>query len=285
MRIAVFGKSGQVATELARRAPEGIDLTFYGREEAEFILPDLVRNVALNARADLIINAAAYTAVDHAETEPDIARAVNATSVGVLGQAAAEKGVPLLHVSTDYVFDGTGDTPWQPDDPTGPLSVYGRTKLEGETLLRETGADHVILRASWVFSAHRWNFVKTMLNLAETRTALNVVSDQVGGPTPAAAIADALFAIAPQILDDRSKGGTYHFAGTPETSWAGFAREIFRLAGKSVNVTDIPTTGYPTPAKRPLNSRLDCTSLGAAFGISRPDWQAGLADVVKELTQ
>lgn len=283
MKIAVFGKSGQVATELARRSPRSVKATYFGREEAEFMLPDLVRNIALNTDADIIINAAAYTAVDHAETEPVIAQAVNAGSVRALGEAAAEKGIPILHVSTDYVFDGSGDKPWKPDDPTGPLSVYGTTKLAGEVALREIGADHVILRASWVFSAHRWNFVKTMLNLADAKSEISVVNDQIGGPTPAAAIADALFVIARQMLDNRSKAGTYHFAGAPEVSWADFAREIFRIMGRDIKVTEIPTTEFPRPATRPLNSRLDCSSTMATFGIGRPDWKAGLRGVLREL--
>lgn len=283
MRIAVFGETGQVATELARRAPSEVTLETIGRQQAEFLLPDQVRDVARRLRADAIINAAAYTAVDRAECEANIARTVNGLSVAALAEAAAETGTPVIHVSTDYVFDGSGDAPRSPEEATAPLSVYGASKALGETGLREAGARHAILRTSWVFSAHGSNFVKTMLRLGATRNSLNVVSDQVGGPTHAAAIADALFVMAKAVAEGHP-GGTYHFSGTPETSWAGFAREIFRQAGVTAEVADIQTSEFPTPATRPLNSRLDCTSLERDFGIVRPDWKSGLADVLKEIS-
>ena len=282
MRIAVFGEIGQVATELQRRMPDGVDLTTLNRDAAEFLDPDNVFETAKALRAEAIINAVGYTAVDRAEEETEQACAINGASVGAMAQACAEKDIPLLHISTDYVFDGGGDTPRHPYDATHPLGQYGHSKLLGETLIQKSHARHVILRTSWVFSAHGSNFVKTMLRLGTEREQLTIVGDQIGGPTPAAAIADALFAIARSMVGGHS-GGTYHFAGSPDASWADFAREIFRQADLSTQVVDIPTTDYPTPAQRPLNSRLDCESLLRDFGIACPDWRVGLYDVLKEL--
>lgn len=282
MRIAVFGRSGQVATELQRRAPRGVSVEAFGRAQADFTRPEDVAAVARSATADVLINAAAYTAVDQAEAETETAFLVNALSVAALAQAAADRDLPFLHISTDYVFDGSGAEPWTPDAPTAPLGAYGRTKLDGENAVRAANGRHAILRTSWVFSAHGSNFVKTMLRLGAERERLTIVSDQVGGPTPAGAIADALFVVA-RAMTEGFGGGTYHFAGAPDVSWADFAREIFRQSGLSPEVVDIPTTQYPTPAERPLNSRLDCESLARDFGIARPDWRAGLAEVLKEL--
>ncbi|MFM7446253.1 MAG: dTDP-4-dehydrorhamnose reductase, partial [Tabrizicola sp.] len=233
---------------------------------------------------DAIINAAAWTAVDKAETEEAAATTVNGDTPTAMARAAATKGVPFLHISTDYVFDGTGDQPFTPDHPTGPLGAYGRSKLKGEEGVRAATGPHLILRTSWVVSAHGANFVKTMLRLGRERESLNVVADQIGGPTPAAAIAQALLTAA-KALTEGAQGGTHHFSGAPDTSWAGFARAIMTEAGLSCQIRDIPSSEYPTPAKRPLNSRLDCSALTTAFGIPRPNWRIGLADIVKELTQ
>ncbi|MGI9390957.1 MAG: dTDP-4-dehydrorhamnose reductase [Boseongicola sp.] len=282
MKIAVFGEIGQVATELQRQTPKGVDLITVDRDSAEFLAPDQVYNAAMALRADAIINAVGYTAVDKAEEERSQSDAVNGASVGALAQACAEKEIPLVHISTDYVFDGRGDAPQQPDNATNPLGQYGRSKLLGETLIRENNARHAILRTSWVFSAHGANFVKSMLRLGVEHEKLTIVSDQIGGPTPAVAIADALFTVASSMADGHP-GGTYHFAGEPDASWADFAREIFQQANLATCVIGIPTTDYPTPAQRPLNSRLDCESLLRDFGIARPDWRAGLSDVLKEL--
>jgi len=231
----------------------------------------------------VVINAAAYTAVDRAEEEEALALAINAAAPGAMAGACAHLDVPFLHVSTDYVFDGTGQRPWQETDPVAPQNAYGRTKLAGEEAVRASGARHILLRTAWVFSAHGANFVKTMLRLSETREALNVVEDQIGGPTPAADIAATLLSLADPMRDG-AKGGTYHYAGEPHTSWAGFAREIFQQAGRDVTVTGIPSSDYPTPARRPLNSRLDCAKLATDFGITAPDWQDGLSRVLKELS-
>ncbi|MDH3263136.1 MAG: dTDP-4-dehydrorhamnose reductase [Paracoccaceae bacterium] len=280
MRLLIFGHTGQVASELARRAPEA---RFLGRDEADLSRPEDIAGIVRAHAPEAVINAAAYTAVDGAEEDEQTAARVNGASPGAMAEACRDLGIPLVHISTDYVFDGQGDTSFKPDAPTAPLGAYGRTKSAGEAGVRKAGGPFAILRTSWVFSAHGANFVKTMLRLSETRDGLTVVSDQVGGPTPAAAIADACLTIARTLAHDPSKSGTYHFSGAPDVSWAGFAREIFRQAGRATTVEDIPTSAYPTPAKRPANSRLDCSATEAAFGIARPDWRAHLSDVLAEL--
>lgn len=281
MNLLVFGKTGQVARELQRIAP---DATYLGREDADLMNPAACAAAVTAHDADAIINAAAWTAVDKAETEEPAATTVNGEAPTAMAQAAAAKGIPFLHISTDYVFDGTGDQPFAPDHPTGPLGAYGRSKLAGEQGVRAAGGSHLILRTSWVVSAHGSNFVKTMLRLGAERESLDVVADQIGGPTPAAAIARALLTAA-KALTEGDKGGTHHFSGTPDTSWADFARAIMAEAALSCRINDIPSTEYPTPAKRPLNSRLDCSALTSAFGIPRPDWREGLKGIVRELTQ
>lgn len=278
MTVLVFGQTGQVARELARQAPDAVHL---GRGQADLSDPAAC-TAAIRAHAPaVVINAAAYTAVDRAETDEATALQVNGAAPGAMAQACADLGIPFLHVSTDYVFDGSGTAPWKPEDPVAPLGAYGRSKLAGEQAVRAAGGRHVILRTSWVFSAHGANFVKTMLRLGADRPALRVVADQIGGPTPAGGIAAALLTMA-DALRQGAAGGTYHYAGAPDTSWACFARETFAQAGLAVTVEDIPTEAYPTPARRPLNSRLDCATL-ADFGIARPDWQQALAEVVSEL--
>ncbi|MCL4186290.1 MAG: dTDP-4-dehydrorhamnose reductase [Rhodobacteraceae bacterium] len=283
MRLLVFGRTGQVATELARRLPPGISARFLSRAEADLADPAACAAAVAGAGADAVINAAAWTAVDAAEAEEAAATVVNGAAPAAMARACAARGLPFLQVSTDYVFDGSGEAPRRPDEPVAPLSAYGRSKLAGEAGVRAAGGVHAILRTSWVFSAHGTNFVKTMLRLAQTRDRLTVVGDQHGGPTPAAAIADALLVMATALAEGRGTPGTHHFAGAPDTTWAGFAREILAQAGRRVLVQDIPTSAWPTPARRPANSRLDCSSLAAAFGIPRPDWRPGLADVLTEL--
>ncbi|WP_299352016.1 dTDP-4-dehydrorhamnose reductase [uncultured Shimia sp.] len=279
MKVLVFGKSGQVATEL-QRYPAVIAL---GRDQADLYDPEACAAQIAETEAKAVINAAAYTAVDQAEQDEPLARVINGTTPGAMASAAAERGLPFLHVSTDYVFEGAGDQPRATDAPTGPMNAYGRTKLEGEDAIRAVGGAHVILRTSWVFSAHGANFVKTMLRLSETRDALSVVEDQIGGPTPAKDIAKTLMLMAEQMVTTQHLGGTFHYSGAPATSWADFAREIFRQAGRDVAVTGIPTAEYPTPASRPLNSRLDCAELFDVFGVLQPDWRAGLEDVLNHL--
>ncbi len=277
MSTLIFGKSGQVARELQRLAP---NLAFLGRDRADLSDPEACTKAILEAKPTAVINAAAYTAVDKAEEEQALAHVVNAEAPGAMAQACAALNIPLVHISTDYVFDGSGDAPRNPDDETNPINTYGRTKLAGEDAIRASGTMHAILRTSWVFSSHGNNFVKTMLRLSESHDALSIVSDQIGGPTPARAIASACL----HITQNLSKSATYHYSGAPDVSWAAFAREIFAQAGRDVSVTDISTREYPTPAQRPLNSRLDCASLASDFGITRPDWKKALAEVIRELT-
>jgi dTDP-4-dehydrorhamnose reductase len=269
-----------VATELARLVP---DATLLGREAADFSDPDAAAAVVEDAEADAVINAAAWTAVDAAEEHREAAFAINGEAPAAIARACAARGLPLVHISTDYVFDGSGDRPWRPDDPPAPLGAYGASKLAGEHGVRAAGGTHAILRTSWVFSAHGGNFVKTMLRLGAEREALRIVADQIGGPTPAADIARACVTIAERLVERPALSGSYHFSGAPDVSWAGFAREIFARAGLSPRVEDIPTSDYPTPAPRPLNSRLDCTATETAFGLFRPDWRSGLDAVLAEL--
>jgi dTDP-4-dehydrorhamnose reductase len=285
MKALVFGATGQVGTELGRNVPRDATLIRPDRTLADLADPAGCAALVAASGADVVINAAAYTAVDRAEDDEALATLVNGAAPAAMARAAAERGIPFLHVSTDYVFDGSGRRPWTPDAPTRPLGAYGRSKLAGEIGVRGAGGPHAILRTSWVFSAHGGNFVKTMLRLADTRDALRVVEDQVGGPTAAADIAKALWRIAAALSRDGAHSGTYHFAGAPDTSWAGFARAILAGAGRAVTVTGIPTTDYPTPARRPLNSRLDCSLSETVFGISRPDWRTGLAHVLQDLSE
>lgn len=278
--ILVFGKTGQVARALQELEP---DARYVGRDEVDLAKPAQLAAFLRGTPATAILNAAAYTAVDKAEEDRDLAMAVNGASVGTMAEHAAGQNIPFVHISTDYVFDGQGTAPHTPDDPVAPLGVYGQSKLAGEALTRNAGGRHVILRTSWVFSEYGGNFVKTMLRLSETREALNVVDDQIGGPTPASGIAQALLTITHALLGGHP-GGTYHYAGAPFTSWKCFARETFARAGRDVTVTGIPTADYPTPATRPLNSRLDCTTLETDFGIKPADWQAELSRIIKVLT-
>lgn len=278
--ILVFGKTGQVATELQALAP---DAHFAGRDEADLTAPATCARRIAELEPEAVINAAAYTAVDRAEEEEGVAAVVNGEAPGAMAEACAKLDIPFIHISTDYVFDGQGTTSFAPADGTGPLGAYGRTKLAGEEAVRQAGGRYAILRTSWVFSPHGGNFVKTMLRLSESRDRLSIVADQVGGPTPAFDIAAACLSMAAALKADPGKAGTYHFAGAPDVSWADFAREIFNQAGRAVTVEDIPTSAYPTPARRPLNSRLDCSATQTAFGLSRPDWRAALMDMIEEL--
>lgn len=281
MKMLVFGKTGQVARALIAAGPaHDVQIAALGRHEADLSDPAACAAVINSTDADAVINAAAWTAVDAAETEEVAANVINADAPTAMAAACAQKDLPFVHISTDYVFDGAVGPAWSPDDPTAPLGAYGRTKLAGEQGVIAAGGSYVILRTAWVFDEDGKNFVTTMLRLAQTRDSLNVVGDQIGGPTPAAAIADACLTIAKALVANKGPSGVYHFSGYPDVSWADFARAIFATAGREIPVIDIATADYPTPATRPANSRLDCTSLEAAFGITRPDWQAALAKML-----
>jgi dTDP-4-dehydrorhamnose reductase len=277
--ILIFGKTGQVASELQRAG----DVLALSRDLTNLSNPSSCYDAIKIHAPKAVINAAAYTDVDKAETEEELATLINGNAPKAMALACANLNIPLVHLSTDYVFDGTGIEPWQPRDATKPQNAYGRSKKIGEDGIRSVGSTYCILRTSWVVSSHGTNFVKTMLNLSEKRHTLSVVADQVGGPTPAKDIAKACLQIVEQLKQDPSKSGTYHFSGTEDVSWANLATEIFQQTRRSIEVFPIPTCDYPTPAIRPLNSRLDCSKTGEVFFIDRPDWRIGLNDILSEL--
>ena len=277
--ILVFGKTGQIATELQSLG----NVLALDRNFADLSNPSSCYDAIKNNVPEAVINAAAYTNVDKAETDEELATIVNANSPKAMAQACETLNIPLVHLSTDYVFDGVRDEPWQPNDVTKPINAYGRSKKKGEEGVRSVGAAHCILRTSWVVSPHGTNFVKKMLNLSKRRDTLSLVADQIGGPTPAKDVARACLQIVEQLKHDPNKSGTYHFSGAKDVSWAKVATEIFKQTGRYVNVIPIPTRDYPTPALRPLNSRLNCSSTEEVFSIHRPDWRIGLNDILTEL--
>ncbi len=286
MSILVLGAGGQVGREIAGRLGEaGQALT---RSALDITRPDAIARALDRHHPKVLINAAAYTAVDRAEAEPDRAEAINRDGAAHLATACAQRGIALLHLSTDYVFDGRADAPYTPADAVNPLGQYGRSKAAGEAAIRQALPAHLILRTSWVFGRHGGNFVKTMLRLARDRDALNIVDDQIGGPTPAAAIAEALLGLARTIVSGGAwPWGTYHYAGAPAVSWRGFADVIFAealqagLISRAPQVRAITTAEYPTPALRPLNSQLDMRDTEARLGLSPPDWQAALQALLR----
>lgn len=290
-RILVTGTGGQVVGSLVEKATGrgDIELSLIGLPELDLTATDRIAPAIAALRPDIILSVAAYTAVDAAEGDEATALAVNGTAVGEIGKAAAWLGVPVVHLSTDYVFAGDKLSPYSETDPTGPLSAYGRTKLAGELALAAATPNHVILRTAWVYSPFGKNFVKTMLRLGETRDSVGVVADQVGNPTSAFDIADGLLKVAGNLLasGDPALRGTFHMAGSGETSWAGFAAEIFRistvLGGRLVMVDPIPTSAYPTPAKRPSNSRLNCGKLERLHGARLPEWRISTELVVRRI--
>lgn len=277
--ILVFGKTGQVASELGRAK----DVHLLGRDAVDLRDPAACASAIKWHGPKAVVNAAAYTAVDLAEKEEALATTINGVAPEAMAQACARLDIPFVHISTDYVFDGSGRAPYGPGDPTAPLGAYGRSKLAGERAVMAQGGRMAVLRTSWVFSVHGGNFLKTMLRLADSRDKLAIVADQVGGPTPASAIAETCLHMTRHLAKGGGRPGLYHFAGAPDVSWAEFAREIFRVAGRAVEVVEIPTAEYPTLAPRPLNSRLDCSDLSAAFNIDRPDWQEAVHAIVTEL--
>lgn len=284
MRVLVTGKEGQVVTALQALADAepDVELIRIGLPEADLSRPETLDALVREAQPDVIISSAAYTAVDKAESEPELAGRINGDGPGRLARLAAELSVPILHLSTDYVFGGDKDGPYTEEDPTGPVSVYGATKLKGEEQICAATPNHVILRTAWVYSPYGNNFVKTMLRLAETRDEVNVVADQHGCPTYAPEIARALLAVAHRITADRDSAlrGIFHLTGQGETTWAGFAQAIFAGAAvrgrKTARVNPIPTSAYPTPAKRPVNSRLASEKLHRIYYLRLDPWQASL---------
>lgn len=279
MSILVFGETGQVARELGALA----GVTCLDRDRVDLGDPPACVAAVRAAAPQAVINAAAYTAVDKAETDEALATIVNGAAPGAMARACAGMGIPFVSISSDYVFDGTGRAAWKPGDAPGPLGAYGRSKLAGEQAIARAGGVWAVLRTSWVVSAHGQNFVRSMLRLGASRDDLSIVADQIGGPTPARAIAAACLHMAKTLVPAPEKTGVYHFSGAPDVSWADFAREIFAQAGIACEVADIASQDYPTPAARPLNSRLDCTGTETVFGLKRPDWRIGLGDILKDL--
>jgi len=281
MKILVFGETGQLGVSL-RTCAGDIEVTSLGRQVADFERPENCAAHIRNTDADAVIIAAAWTGVDAAEANEGKAKIVNADTPGAIACAAFDRKIPVVYVSTDYVFDGSVDQPFAPDHPTRPLNAYGRTKLEGERQVRAAGGAHAILRTSWVFSAFGRNFVTTMLRLGAERERVSVVADQIGGPTPAEDLARACLTIARQLVANPEKSGTYHFSGAPDVTWADFAREIFARAKLDCAVEDLATQDYPTVAPRPLDTRLDNALTEKVFSLQRPDWRAALDRIVKQ---
>ncbi len=295
MKILLFGKNGQVGWELQRAlAPLGeviaLDTDNTGLS-ADFSNPESLIATVREVAPHWIVNAAAHTAVDKAESESDLARAINATAPGVLAREAAAAGAWLMHYSTDYVFDGSGSAARSEDAPTGPLGVYGATKLEGEKLIRASGCQHLIFRTSWVYAARGGNFARTMLKLAQERDALKVIDDQIGAPTGADLLADLSAHAMRSVVLQPQHGGTYHAVASGHTSWHGYATHVIenaRARGVPIRVAReaiaaVPTSAFPTPARRPANSRLDTHKLRNTFGLRLPDWQSGVDRMLAEV--
>jgi dTDP-4-dehydrorhamnose reductase len=283
MRILVSGQHGQVSRELQRRL-EGIgELIVLGRDQLDLAHPEQIRQQVQHVRPDLIINTAAYTAVDLAESEPETAFAVNAVAPGIFAEEALMLGIPLIHYSTDYVFDGTKVGSYNESDTANPLGVYGQSKLAGERAIADVQGKHLILRTSWVYSTHGRNFLLTMQRLLQENPEVRVVADQFGAPTWAGTIANSTLSLIKRWqADDVAAWGTYHLTAQGQTSWFGFAQaivEVLRQQGKScAKLLPIPSSDYPTPATRPLNSCLDCRRLQLDWGVEQPDWQTALRE-------
>ena len=288
-RVVVTGCNGQVARSLRSQAAaqDDLELVFAGRPELDLAHPETIVDTIARMRPDLVVSAAAYTAVDQAEREEPIAMAINAVAPGRMAEATAMLGVPLVHISTDYVFDGMKVAPYSESDPVAPLGAYGRTKLAGEIAVAAANPDHVILRTAWLYSPFGHNFLKTMLRLAQGREIVRVVDDQFGNPTSTLDLADGILAIAHNLLkrDDPQMRGLFHLVADGSASWADFAEEIFRCSrksgGPSATVERIPSSDYPTPARRPANSRLDCSRVLSAHGVRLPSWEMSVAAAVR----
>ena len=295
MKILLLGQNGQVGWELQRSLAVLGHVTALDYDSTEhcgdFSNPQGVAATVRALQPDVIVNAAAHTAVDKAESEPELARLLNATTPGVLAEEAARLGAWLIHYSTDYVFDGSGERPWVETDGPAPLSVYGRTKLEGEQLIQQSGCQHLILRTSWVYAARGGNFAKTMLRLAQERARLTVIDDQWGAPTGADLLADVTAHAIAHLRQRPQDGGLYHCVAGGETNWHLYAKEVLALAVqaqpaikiKATEVAPVPTSAFPTPARRPHNSRLDTRQLQTTFGLTLPHWQQGVARMLREI--
>ena len=296
MKILLLGKNGHVGWELQRSLAVlgevvALDFDSPGPLKADFSNPESLSATMRAVAPQIIVNAAAHTAVDKCESEPGLARALNATAPAVLAREAKASGAWLLHYSTDYVFDGSGSTPWVEDSPTGPLNVYGASKLEGEQAIRASGCQHLILRTSWVYAARGSNFAKTMLELGAERERLSVIDDQFGAPTGAELLADISTHALRTALQRAEVAGTYHAVAQGETSWHGYARHVIafaRAAGKPIKVAQaaiepVPTSAFPTPAKRPANSRMNTHKLRDTFGLALPAWQLGVDRMLSEV--
>ncbi|NNB14429.1 dTDP-4-dehydrorhamnose reductase [Pseudomonas fragi] len=287
MKILISGKTGQVAVELQKHLAGLGELIVLGRDVLDLSQPDQIRAQVRAHKPDLLIIAAAHTAVDQAENEPELAFAINAIAPGVFAEEAAALGIPLIHYSTDYVFDGRKPAPYTEDDATNPLGVYGKSKLAGELAIAASGAQHLILRTSWVYSTHGKNFLLTMQRLLQERSELRVVVDQIGAPTWAGTIAQSTRALIERWQSgDAAAWGTYHLTASGETSWFGFTQAIaghLTAQGKAcATLEPIPASAYPTPAARPQNSRLDCSKLAREWGVTQPDWEAALSACLAE---
>ena len=295
MNILLFGKGGQVGWELQRSLAVLGHVTALDHDSTDhcgdFANPEGIAATVRALKPDVIVNAAAHTAVDKAESEPELARLLNATTPGVLAREAAALGAWLVHYSTDYVFDGSGTRPWVETDTPAPLSVYGRTKLEGEQLIQQSGAKHLILRTSWVYAARGGNFAKTMLRLAQERERLTVIDDQWGAPTGADLLADVTAHAIRHLQARPQDAGLYHLVASGETNWHLYAKYVLAQAQqaqpaielKATEVVPVPTSAFPTPARRPHNSRLNTQKLQATFGLTLPHWQQGVARMLTEI--
>lgn len=291
MRLVVTGRDGQVARSLMEVALtcDGIEVIALGRPELDLARPDMVSEAIASARPDIVVSAAAYTAVDQAEDEPELAFAVNAVGAGKVSEAADRLGIPVIHLSTDYVFDGTKRSPYVETDAPAPLGVYGASKLAGEQAVAAVNPRHLIVRTAWVYSPFGKNFVKTVLRLASNQDEIRIVADQWGNPTSALDIANAVLHAAVMLDQEKSFDafGIYHLAGTGETNWSGFARHILRtsegLEGPTARVVDIATADYRTKARRPASSRLSSARFASAFGWNTPDWRLSTEEVVRRI--
>lgn len=278
MKILVFGKTGQIAKELNKLT----QAEFLSRQECDLTKPEDCAKRIINSTADVVINLAAYTNVDDAEENEELATAINSKAPEVLAKACAAKGIPLIHLSTDYVYGDEGTTALTPDAATNPINVYGRSKLLGDLAVEKSGADYVIFRTSWVFSQYENNFYTTINKLSKTNKILNIVNDQIGGPTPATELAKACLVIAKKIISNKSLSGIYHMSGFPDVSWAQFAKEFLLDSRSKVKINCVPSSKFQSKAKRQKNSRLNCDNLSDKFGINRPSWKLAISELNKE---